>query len=81
MDRENTPRKLDLTGKICPWPVIFTLKEIKKMNDGDTLDVLIDHMPSTLNVPAAVSKEGHIVESTTRIDQGIYRITVKISTS
>ncbi|MEE8186761.1 MAG: sulfurtransferase TusA family protein [Nitrososphaerales archaeon] len=81
MKKENTPRTLDLTGQICPWPVIFTLKEIKKMTDGEILDVLVDHMPSTLNVPAAVSKEGHQVESTTRVDQGIYRITVRIGTS
>ena len=70
-------KTLDLKGQICPWPVIFTMKELQKMNDGEILKVTIDHLPSTLNIPAAASKEGNEIVSSTEIDDGVYQIEIK----
>ena len=78
MTEQLTVKKLDVTGEICPWPVIFTTKELKKMHSGEILEVITDHMPSTLNVPAAAAKEGHKVLRTERIDDGVYKISIKI---
>ena len=58
LSEQSNIKTLDLKGQICPWPVIFTMKELQKMNDGEILKVTIDHLPSTLNIPAAASKEG-----------------------
>ena len=41
-------KKLDLIGQVCPWPVIFTLKELKTLEDGEVLEVIVDHLPSTI---------------------------------
>jgi len=78
MTEQQTARKLDVIGEICPWPVIFSTKEMKKMHSGEVLEVITDHMPSTLNVPAAAKKEGHTVLGTERIDDGVYKISIKI---
>ena len=70
-------KTLDLKGQICPWPVIFTMKELQKMNDGEILKVTIDHLPSTLNIPAAASKDGNEIVSSTEIDDGVFQIEIK----
>lgn len=78
MTEQQTARKLDVTGEICPWPVIFSTKEMNKMHSGELLEVITDHMPSTLNVPAAATREGHTVLGTERIDDGVYKISIRI---
>ena len=78
MIEQQTVKKLDVTGEICPWPVIFSTKEMRRMHSGEVLEVITDHMPSTLNVPAAATKEGHTVLKTERVDDGVYRISIKI---
>lgn len=78
MTEQQSIKKLDVTGEICPWPVIFTTRELKRMHSGEILEVITDHMPSTLNVPAAAVKEGHQVLSTERIEDGVYKIAIKV---
>ena len=78
MTEQRTLKRLDVTGEICPWPVIMAMKEVKKLNSGDILEVITDHMPSTLNVPAAASKDGHEVMGSQRIDDGVYKISIRI---
>jgi len=78
MTEQQIVKKLDVTGEICPWPVIFSTREMKKMHSGEVLEIITDHMPSTLNVPAVAAKEGHTVLGTERIDDGVYKISIKI---
>ena len=78
MTEQQIIKKLDLTGEICPWPVIFTTKEMKKMAAGEILEVVTDHMPSTLNVPATAAKDGHEVLGTERVADGVYKISIRI---
>lgn len=70
-------KKLDLIGQVCPWPVIFTLKELKTLEDGDVLEVIVDHLPSTINIPSAVKKDGHEVLSSEETDEGVFKISIK----
>ena len=77
LSKQSNIKTLDLKGQICPWPVIFTMKELQKMNDGEILRVTIDHLPSTLNIPAAASKEGNDVVSSTENGDGVFQIEIK----
>mgnify|MGYP000070655981 FL=1 len=70
-------KKLDLIGQVCPWPVIFTLKELKTLEDGEVLEVIVDHLPSTINIPSAVKKDGHEVLSSEETDEGVFKISIK----
>ena len=70
-------KKLDLVGQVSPWPVIFTVKELKKLENGEVLEVLVDHLPSTINIPSAVKKDGHEILSSKEIDDGVFKIEIK----
>lgn len=70
-------RKLDLRGEVCPYPVIYTLKELSRMKRGEVLEVITDHLPATENVPAAVRKRGHEVLEVSKISVGTFRILVR----
>jgi len=70
-------RELDVTGKLCPWPVMLTMKELSKMVPGEILEVLTDNPPSVVNIPEAVKDEGHEVLGTEPTDPGVYKIVVK----
>ena len=70
-------KKLDLIGQVCPWPVIFTLKELKTLENGEVLEVIVDHLPSTINIPSAVKKDGYEVLSSEETDEGVFKISIK----
>ncbi len=70
-------RKLDLTGQICPWPVINTMRELRKMESGETLEVLFDHAPSLQNIPEAAKRDGHQILNTQPLGDGIFRIVIR----
>jgi len=71
-------RRLDLTGQVCPWPVVFTMKEVRKMNAHELLEVLVDHIPSTKNIHEAVKRDGHEVIENSRLEDGSYKIVVRV---
>ncbi|MFQ6086012.1 MAG: sulfurtransferase TusA family protein [Candidatus Bathyarchaeia archaeon] len=71
-------RKLDLIGDVCPYPVIYTLRELEKMRDGQILEVVTDHLPAVENVPASAEGRGHEVFEVTEMGSGVYRILIKV---
>ena len=77
MIMQQQSKKLDLVGQVCPWPVINTVKELKKLDEGDILEVTVDHLPSTINIPSAVKKDGHEVISSEETDEGVFKIFIK----
>lgn len=69
---------MNLAGEVCPWPVILTLKEIKKLKSGQVIEVLTDHVPSVTSIPEAARKNGHHVLEASRVDKGLYRIVIRV---
>jgi tRNA 2-thiouridine synthesizing protein A len=69
--------RLDARGYMCPYPQIFTLKAINKIENGSILEVLIDNPLSCENVPAVARKNGHEVLSIEKIGEGEYRISIR----
>ncbi len=49
---------LNAVGKKCPMPVLMTKKELKKMNAGQTLELIVDDKGALKDVPALLSKSG-----------------------
>jgi len=68
---------LDVRGFTCPYPVIYTRKALKQIEDKAILEVLIDNPPSCETVPAAARDEGHEVLGIERIDNGVWRILIR----
>ncbi len=45
----------DMTGEVCPYPQVEAKKSIQGLEPGEWLVQETDHVPSTENVPKAVS--------------------------
>lgn len=78
MSEQRTRRELDVTGKLCPWPVMLTMKELGQMAAGEVLEVLTDNPPSVVNIPGAAKDEGHEVLGTETAGPGVHRIILKV---
>lgn len=50
--------KLDTLGLKCPLPILKGKKIIKKMNSGETLELLSDDGGAKADVPALLRKTG-----------------------
>jgi len=52
---------LNVTGEICPYPMIMTRKEMGKIEKGDQLVVTVDYAKSAEDIPRWANGEGHRV--------------------
>jgi TusA-related sulfurtransferase len=62
---------LDAMGKKCPMPVLLTKKELKKMNTGQTLELIVDDKGALKDVPALLSKTGDELVNTNEDDSKV----------
>ncbi|MGC8597039.1 MAG: sulfurtransferase TusA family protein [Thermocladium sp.] len=69
---------LDLRGLICPYPQIYTVKALQKVEKGAIIDILIDNPASCSTVPSVAEKNGHKVISNVKEDK-YWKITVQKS--
>lgn len=49
---------LNALGRKCPMPVLMTKKELKKLNSGQTLELIVDDKGALKDVPALLHKTG-----------------------
>ena len=66
---------VDARGLSCPQPVLMTLDEIKKQNQGE-IEVLVDTDTSKENVSRAAESQGWQVQEIMEEDEG-YQIKIK----
>jgi tRNA 2-thiouridine synthesizing protein A len=66
---------LDCKGLICPRPLFETLKKLKRMEVGKTIEVIGDHPFSKSEITETMEKQGQEVVSVTE-EGGIWRIVI-----
>ena len=66
---------IDARGLSCPQPVLMTLDEIKKQNQGE-IEVLVDTDTSKENVSRAAESQGWQVQEIMEQGEG-YQIKIK----
>jgi len=54
--------KLDVRGEICPYPMMKATAALKKLKDGDDLEVVTDHPPALSTIPWEAAKMGYRAE-------------------
>jgi len=64
-------KTLDAKGKKCPMPVLMTKKELKKLNAGQTLELIADDVGALKDVPALIKKTGDEILETNQNDDVI----------
>lgn len=76
-ERDGIPRKiLDLKGTPCPINYVKVKLVLEKLNQGDTLEMLLDEGEPMDNVPKSLENDGHQILKTEKQD-GFYRVIVK----
>lgn len=69
-------KKIDCLGKVCPIPVIETKKLIKENPEEVDFEILVDNEVATQNL-TKMAKELKIESSSEKIEDGIYRVSLK----
>lgn len=52
---------LDVTGEICPYPLMLTKKKMATLTSGDQLVVVVDYAKSVEDIPRWAKEEGYSV--------------------
>jgi TusA-related sulfurtransferase len=63
---------LDVRGESCPYPELYTLDAIQKLEAGKILEVIADCPQSFINVPESAKRHGHKVLDTIKDGSTIY---------
>lgn len=67
-------KRLDLTGKVCPFCVLSVQKESEKLSQGDILIITCDHPPAAQeSIPLYCRNNGMEVASK-KISSGLWQI-------
>jgi len=59
MDKIKPDYTLDLQGEPCPYPLIYSLEILEKMDKGQILELLADCPQSFRSVPEEAVKQGY----------------------
>jgi TusA-related sulfurtransferase len=73
-------RRIDIRGEVCPYTFVKSKLAIEDMENGQVLEVIVDHPPATENVPRSMENEGHKVLGVEEIGKGIWRILIQKGT-
>lgn len=57
--------RLDLTGEVCPFTFVRTKLALEALPIGDTLEVIVDNLPASKNVPRSCAEWGQEIVSVT----------------
>jgi len=68
---------LDVRGQVCPYPELLTMRALKSLSSGDTLEILVDNPPSVRDVPLAMKAGGYEVGEPMTVEGG-WKLTVKV---
>ena len=52
-------KQLDVRGEICPYPMMKASEALKKLPNGESLEVITDHAPALSTIPWEAAKHGY----------------------
>jgi tRNA 2-thiouridine synthesizing protein A len=68
MDQRHTKKQLDLTGLLCPLPVLKARKALLEMQPGEVLEVKATDPMSAIDMPHFCTEQGHELLSQSETD-------------
>lgn len=79
--KSQTPTEtLDVLGRVCPYPLVLTKKQLEKMPSGSLLKILCDAPASAEDsIPRYAEKQGYEFESVKVEDKGYWELYIKKS--
>lgn len=68
---------LRILGYACPYPTLYTLKTLEKLEKNAILEVLTDSQPSRKTIEEKVKERGHEVINIEKLENAVWRITIR----
>ncbi len=68
---------LDVTGEICPYPLMLTRQKMGKLTVGDQLVVMVDYAKSAEDIPRWAQEEGHSVLAVSEVGRTQWEIVLE----
>lgn len=77
--KAQTPAEvLDVLGRVCPYPLVLTKKQLEKMSSGAVLKILCDAPASAEDsIPRYADKQGFPIEVVKNDDKGYWEIFIQ----
>ncbi|TAN45131.1 MAG: sulfurtransferase TusA family protein [Nitrospirae bacterium] len=77
--KSQTPTEtLDVLGRVCPYPLVLTKKQMEKLDSGSLLKILCDAPASAEDsIPRYAEKQGFDIEVVKVEDKGFWEIYLK----
>lgn len=72
-----TTYSLDVTGEICPYPLMLTRQKMEKLTSGDQLVVMVDYAKSAEDIPRWAQDEGHSVLAISEVGRTQWEIVLE----
>ena len=70
-------KRIDLRGEVCPYTFVKSKLALEMMRPGQILEVLVDYLPATEDVPRSMASEGHEILTVTRVNETDWAIIVQ----
>lgn len=67
-------KELNIKGEVCPYTFVKTKLTLEKMDPGQILRIVVDHLPATENIPKSLKGEGNEVLGVTKINDTDWEI-------
>ena len=78
MVTEAVDRRLDLRGKVCPYPTYDTRLTLNEMSVGEVLEVITDYYPARQTIPELMQELGYPCELVDG-DKPVFRLVIRKS--
>lgn len=72
-------RQLDTSGKCCPMPIVETNMAIKKIDNGEILEIIATDPGTQTDIPAWCERMGHTLLESRQVDDGSIHFYIKKS--
>ncbi|PYQ68156.1 MAG: hypothetical protein DMF53_00605, partial [Acidobacteria bacterium] len=70
-------RRLDVTGALCPLPILLSAREMRKLHPGDLLEIVGDDPGIREDMPVWCERAGHRLLEMTEDGDGRVRSLVE----
>ncbi|MDD5558516.1 sulfurtransferase TusA family protein [Candidatus Methylomirabilis sp.] len=68
---------LDVTGEICPYPLMLTKQKMGEITAGEQLVVIVDYAKSVEDIPRWAKEEGHAVLAISEVGRTQWEIVLE----
>ena len=75
-DPKKADRRLDLIGKVCPYPTLETQTTLEEMAPGEVLEVVTDFYPARQTIPRLMKELGYSCELVDG-SQSVFRLVIR----